>query len=310
MQVETELAEIAPEKGTLLTIGVFDGVHVGHKYLLSKLKDQAGNRDLLSGVITFKQHPRAVLGARRELPYLTSLEEKVALIKSEGIDIVVALSFTRELSDLSAREFVGLLQKNLRMKGLLVGSDFAVGRRREGDISALRKLGQEMGFTVEVVAPKKAAGEVISSTAIREALAEGQMDKVIRLTGRPFRLQGKVLTGAGRGAGLGFPTANLEIDPMHILPDDGVYATRVHLDGKVYPAVTNIGNNPTFGADARTVETYIIDYKGNLYGRELIIDVVQRLREEKRFDSVEDLKQQMKADVEQGRKMLASRVGG
>ncbi|MBI2851153.1 MAG: bifunctional riboflavin kinase/FAD synthetase [Chloroflexi bacterium] len=304
MQVETELAEIAPEKDMLLTIGVFDGVHLGHKYLLSRLKEQTGQQNLLSGVVTFRQHPRAVLSAKDELPYLTSLEEKVSLIKKEGIDKVVTLSFTKELSQVSARRFVELLQKYLRMRGLLLGADFALGRKREGNIAALRKLGREMGFTVETVSPVKINGLVVSSTAIREALATGDIKKATSLIGRPFSLRGKVTNGAGRGAGLGFPTANLEIDPQQLLPPDGVYATQAYVDSKTYQAVTNIGKNPTFGENKRTVETYLLDYQGALYGRELRIEIIERLRGEKRFKSVEDLKKQMKVDVEQGRAVL------
>src|SRR3989338_7857485 len=138
MQVEAELAEISPEKDMLLTIGVFDGVHLGHKYLLSQLRERARQQDLLSGVITFRQHPRAVLSSRAELPYITSLEEKVNLLKNEGIDSVITLSFTTELAQLSARQFVGLLKKHLRMRGLLLGADFVLGRNREGNVDTLR----------------------------------------------------------------------------------------------------------------------------------------------------------------------------
>src|SRR3972149_6190103 len=222
MQVESELAGISPEKDMLLTIGVFDGVHLGHQHLLSQLRERARQLKLLSGVITFRQHPRAVLSSRAELPYLTSLEEKVSLIKNEGIDSVIPLSFTPELAQLSARQFVGLLLKHLRMRGLILGNDFVLGRNREGDVDALRRLGEEMGFSVDAVPPLRISHKVVSSTAIRDALAKGNMKKVSSLIGRFFSLQGRVTKGAGRGSGLGFPTANLEIDPEHILPADGV----------------------------------------------------------------------------------------
>lgn len=307
MQVEEELAKIKPEKDMLLTIGVFDGVHLGHKYLLSRLKEQAGKRNLLSGVVTFRQHPRAVLANRPELPYLTSLAEKTRLIKNEGIDSVITLSFTPELSQLTAREFVRLLKTHLRMRGLVQGEDFVLGRNREGNIETLRKLGQEMDFSIDVVPPFKMKGEVVSSTAIRDALAKGNMKKVISMIGRPFTLQGQVVTGAGRGKSLGFPTANVDIDPQQLLPPDGVYATRAYIDGKTHQSVTNIGNNPTFNDRKRSVETYLLDFQGNLYGQELKIDVVERLRSEKKFNSIEELKKQMTADVAQGRAMLESR---
>jgi riboflavin kinase / FMN adenylyltransferase len=310
MPVETELAEIAPGKDMLLTIGVFDGVHLGHKYLLSKLKEKAAEKNLLPGLITFRQHPRAVLASRAELPYLTGLEEKVRLIKDEGIQTVVVLSFTKELSKLTAREFIELLQKYLRMKGLFVGADFVLGRGREGNTNALRRLGEEMGFSLDVI-PRLEAGQAqISSTAIRDALTRGNIKKAVGMTGRPYILAGKVIKGVGRGKGLGFPTANVDVDLHRLLPADGVYATVAYVDGKPYQSVTNIGKNPTFSAERRTVEAFLIDFSEDLYGRELKLDFIERLRGEKKFANVEELKQQMTADVKQGKIVLESVTTG
>ncbi len=304
MQVEEELAEVSPEKDMLLTIGVFDGVHLGHKYLISQLTEHARQQHLLSGVVTFRQHPREVLSPRTSLPFLTNLAEKVNLLKKEGVDAVITLSFTQELARISAGQFVGLLKKYLRMRGLLIGPDFVLGRNRGGSPDTLRTLGQDMDFSVIVIPPSKVNGEVVSSTAIRNALADGDMQRVINLIGRPFSLQGRVTTGAGRGLKLGFPTANLEVDPKQALPAEGVYAAWAYIDHKVYQSVTNIRRRPTFGGNGRTVEVYILDYQGDLYGCELRIDVVERLRGEKRFDSVEELKKQIAEDVKQGMAIL------
>ncbi|MDP2931327.1 MAG: riboflavin kinase, partial [Chloroflexota bacterium] len=229
MTVEQELARVSPEKDTKLTIGVFDGVHLGHKYLIAQLKEHARQQDLLSGVITFRQHPDAVLSPQTRLPFLTDLATRTRLLKDEGVDIVVTLSFTRELARLSARDFVSELQKHLRMRALLVGPDFALGQAREGDINALRALGQEMDFSVIMVPPVVINGEIVSSTAIRQSLAQGDMEKVARLAGRPFSLHGRIISGAHRGAGLGFPTANIDIDLNQALPAEGVYVTRAYL---------------------------------------------------------------------------------
>jgi len=308
MQVEEELAKLSPEKDILLTIGVFDGVHLGHKYLISQLTEHARQQNLLSGVVTFRQHPREVLSPRTKLLFLTNLDERINLLKNEGVDVVVALSFTQELAQLSAEQFVGLLKKYLRMRSLLIGPDFVLGRNREGNIDTLRALGQDMNFGVIVIPPVMVNGELVSSTAIRNALADGDMKRVVSLIGRPFGLQGRVIAGEGRGLKLGFPTANLDIDPKQALPADGVYATWAYIDDKAYQSVTNIGRRPTFGVNERTVEVYIINYRGDLYGRELKIDVVERLRGEKRFDSVEELKQQMAEDVKQGKAVLNSRA--
>jgi len=306
MQIEEELAELSPEKDMLLTIGVFDGVHLGHKYLISQLMENARQQNLLSGVVTFRQHPREVVSPRAKLPYLTNLTEKANLLKNEGVDAVITLSFTRELAQLGARQFVGLLKKYLRMRGVIIGPDFALGRGREGNADTLRQLGQEMSFSVTVIPPIVVNSEVVSSTAIRDALADGDMKRVSSLIGRFFSLQGRVTTGAGRGAELGFPTVNLEIEPKQALPADGVYATWTYIDDKAYQSVTNIGRRPTFGGNGRTVETYILDYHGNLYGSELRIDIVERLRGEKRFDTVEELKKQIAEDVKQGMAILDS----
>jgi riboflavin kinase/FMN adenylyltransferase len=301
--MEKELAGLSPDKDTLLTIGVFDGVHLGHKYLISRLKELALKEGLASGVVTFRQHPEEVM-SKTKLPFLTDLEQRIDLLKGEGVDAVIPLSFTTELAKLSAREFISLLQKNLRMRGLVVGPDFALGRNREGDTKVLRQLGEETGFSVTIVSPVKIDGEVVSSTAIRQALAKGDMQRVQRLAGRPFRLQGRVVPGAGRGVKLGFPTANLEIEPEQALPPDGVYVSQTHLDNQSYPSLTNIGRRPTFDSKERTVEVYLLDYDGDLYRRELKIDILERLRGEKKFDTPEELKKQMAQDVERGRKWL------
>ncbi len=304
--VEEELAELSPEKDMLLTVGVFDGVHLGHKYLISQLTEHAKQQNLLSGVVTFCQHPMEVLSPPTELPYLTSLAQRVVLLKNEGVDAVIILSFSLELAQLSARQFIGLLQKYLRMRGLIIGPDFALGRNREGNADTLSMLGQEMDFQVAVVPPLMVNGKVISSTAIRDALADGNMKRVVNLIGRPFNLQGRITVGTGRGSELGFPTANLEIGSGQALPADGVYATWSYIDGKVYPSMTNIGRRPTFGGNERSIETYILNYSGNLYGRQLKIDVVERLRDEKQFDTVEELKKQIAEDVKQGIAILNS----
>lgn len=309
MPVEEELATFSPERDTLLTVGIFDGVHLGHKYLASKLLEEARQKNLLSGAVTFRQHPEELLSPRIRLTFLTDIEERINLLKKEGIDVIIPLSFTAELAQLSARQFASLLQKHLRMRGLVIGSDFALGKGRGGDTNTLQKLGKDMNFSVTVVPPLVINGEVVSSTAIRKTLADGDMRKVCELAGRPFSLQGKVVTGAGRGAGLGFPTANLDISSEHALPPDGVYASWVHIDGKAYQSMANIGKCPTFDGGERTVEAYIVDYRGDLYGQELKIDIIARLRDEKKFDTVDELKEQMAEDVRQGRAILDSTDG-
>jgi len=310
MQVEKELAKLQPKKDTLLTIGVFDGVHLGHKYLLSQLTKQAREQDLLSGVVTFNRHPHEVLSPQTKLPFLTDLTQRINLLKNEGVDATFTLSFTRELAQLSARRFVSLLKKYLRMRGMVIGTDFVLGQNQEGNTDILRSLGQDMKFSVTIIPPVMINGEVVSSTAIRNALADGDMKKVLNLVGRSFSLNGRVTSGAGRGAELGFPTANLDIDPGQALPADGVYATWTDIDGQAYQSMTNIGRQPTFGGSQRVVEVYILDFHSNLYGRELKIDLIERLRGEKQFDTPEELKKQITEDIKRGRAILSSRGRG
>jgi len=307
MQVEEELGELSPKRDMLLTIGVFDGVHLGHKYLLSQLTEHARQQDLLSGVVTFRQHPQEVLSPQTRLPFLTDLAERTNLLKNEGVEAIIPLSFTSELAQLSARQFVSLLKRYLRMCGLVIGPDFTLGRNRAGNIDSLRTLGQDMNFTVTVIPPIMINSEVVSSTAIRNALANGDMKRVLNLAGHPFSLNGRVTGGAGQGLELGFPTANLDIAPEQALPADGVYATWAYIDGKAYQSMTNVGKHPTFGGSQRTVEVYVLDYHSDLYGHELKIDIMAQLRSEERFDTVDELKKQITEDVKQGRAILNSR---
>jgi len=307
MQVETELAEFSPKKDMLLTIGVFDGVHLGHRHLMAKLIELARQQGLASGVITFSRHPREVLAPKTRLPFLTDIERRIELLKSEGVGAVIPLTFTPQLARLTPKEFLSLLKKQLRMRGLVVGPDFALGRNREGNTNALHLLGEEMGFSLTVVPPLTLDGEVVSSTAIRQALAEGGMKRAQKLMGRPFSLHGQVVRGDRRGIKLGFPTANLNTEAEQALPADGVYTSRAYIDDRAYPAMTNIGIHPTFGGDKHLVEVYLMDYRGDLYGRDLTVEIIERLRGEIKFDTPEELEKQIAEDVKRGKGILEIR---
>ena len=304
MVAEDELARVVPQRDTALTIGVFDGVHLGHQRLIGRLLAKAASEGLQSGVITFNRHPRLVLSPQAGLTYLTDIEERVRLIRGLGVELVVALTFTPELSRLSAREFVMLLKKHLRVRALVIGPDFALGRGREGDGTALKALGEELGFSVEVVSPHLSQGAVVSSTAVRAALARGDVREVGALLGRPFVLSGPVSRGEERGRGLGFPTANLVPGPEQALPADGVYATRALLGDEAYQSVTNIGIRPTFGGGQRLIETHLLDFEGELYGRALTVELVERLRGEMKFQGPDELKAQIARDIARAREIL------
>jgi riboflavin kinase/FMN adenylyltransferase len=304
VQVELELAGFWQDRDSLVTIGVFDGVHLGHKYLISQLKELAGQQGLRSIVITFHKHPQEVLNPRSQPPFLSDSGEKAELLKKEGVDAVIVLTFNRQLARLTAREFITLLKDKLRMKGLVIGPDFALGRDNEGNINTLRQLGSEMGFSVTVIPPVRKNGEIISSTAVRRALADGDMERVHWLMGRPFSLHGRVIHGKGRGVGLGFPTVNLDILPGQAVPSDGVYATRAFVGERTFPSVTNVGTNPTFGDAERAVESYLLDFHDNLYDCEVKIDFIHKLRGEIKFECAEDLVKQIGADIRQTKAIL------
>jgi len=305
MEIEQELASITPPGETVLTMGVFDGVHAGHRYLLKKLQQRAAEKNLLSGVVTFSPHPQSVLHPHNQLPWLSNLEDRVRAFRELGINIVAVLTFTPKVAQLSAQEFISLVKKHLRMRGIMVGPDFALGRGREGNINLLRALGREMKFSVEVISPYTINGEVVSSTLIRQALVQGDMRRVERLMGHYFYLRGKVITSDKRGRVLGFPTANLDIQPQQALPGNGIYATIAQVDGKQFPSATNIGIRPTFGEGEKTVETHLLNYKGDLYDKEIRVEFVQKLRDEQRFPSSEELKVQIEKDVREVEAILA-----
>jgi riboflavin kinase/FMN adenylyltransferase len=245
-----------------------------------------------------------VLLPQSKLPFLTNLEERLELIGNLGIEFIVPLSFTQELSQLSARQFISLLKEHLRMRGLVIGPNFALGRGREGDVSLLTSLGREMGFPVTTVPYLRMEGQAVSSTAIREALSYGDVERASRLLGRHFALSGMVVSGVERGRELGFPTANIATEPERALPADGVYVTKAHIGGEVHKAVTNIGFRPTFGGEGRTVEVYLLNFAGELYGQRLTIELVGRLRGEVQFATAEELRAQIGKDVEQAKAVL------
>jgi riboflavin kinase/FMN adenylyltransferase len=303
-QLEKELAAVEATRPMALTIGVFDGVHIGHQALIAETIRQAQEHNLLSGVVTFAGHPRLILGKHKELPHLTDIEQRIRLIKAAGVDKVIKLTFNQELASMPAAEFVKLLVKNLRLKSLVIGPDFALGKGREGDIFSLKALGEELGFTVTVVPPLLKGGHKVSSTRIRKAMADSKMARVHELLGRYLSLRGTVVKGEGRGATLGIPTANIEIAPDQALPADGVYATLARIEGKTIPSITNIGTRPTFGGGHRTVETHLLDYSGDLYCHRLEIAIIEQLRPEKKFATAGELLGQIKDDIIKARQIL------
>ena len=304
MNLRQRLDLVSPKRETVITIGVFDGVHRGHSHLLQSLISAAGS-EYEPTVLTFANHPITVLQPGRQVSLITTLERKERLIRSQGIDQIVALDFTQELAQMESRDFVGLLTDSLRMRGLVVGSDFALGRNREGTAERLMELGKEMGFFVEVVEPLLLDGLLVKSRVIRQKLTEGDVAVSGRLLGRTFSLAGPVVTGDRRGRTLGFPTANVDVGKIMAHPADGIYATWTLIDGVRWPSATSIGVRPTFGLSERLVEVYILDFDGDLYGQELEVEFVDKLRDQETFSSLDALVEQINRDVANTRETLA-----
>lgn len=304
MQIERELAQVALDNDSVLTVGVFDGVHVGHKKLLHALTSEAASRGLLSGVLTFRNHPNSIFRADFRPQYLTSLDKRIKLIKDCGVGFVVPVTFDQEVAKLGAEDFTRLLQRKLRMKGLIVGPDFAMGHKREGDIEMLSTLGADMGFTVQEVDLMVNGGKAVRSTEIRQAIASGDMSTAEEMLGRRFELVGKVGHGDHRGRELGFPTANLDVPSDMAVPANGIYATFAYVDGKRHMAATSIGTRPTFNGVGRTIEAFLLEFDSDLYNRPIHLEFIQRLRDELKFDDVEALLSQMNIDVQQTREIL------
>lgn len=306
MQIIDDLFQIHLDKGTILTIGTFDGVHRGHQYLIGQLLQKARRTDRLAGLITFHPHPSAVLSPGNPTRYLTTPGDKVALLERLGLDIVAILPFNREMAQTSARHFIETVSRQLRMAELWVGKDFALGYGREGTPDVLRVLGQEMGFSVETITPVVWKGEIISSTRIRSLLFRGQVREAAELLGRYPSLAGEVVRGAQRGRCLGFPTANLEVRAERAIPANGIYAVYAVLGEERYRGVANVGVRPSFDNGERTVETYILDFEADIYGCDLVVEFVQRLRPEKRFTDIKKLIAQIERDIVEARRILAA----
>ena len=304
MRIDEELAQLSPERESVLIIGVFDGVHRGHRHLVDSLLREAEETKRLAGVVTFRNHPASVLRPDFKSQNLTALDERLQLIQEMGVDFVLPITFDLDLSKLRVKDFIGLLQRHLRMRGVVMGPDFAMGHQREGDVETLRRLGEEMGFSIRVVDVLVDDGVPVRSTTIRKALDTGNVPQAAKLLGRSFALMGKVVKGAGRGSALGFPTANLEVPPEMAVPGNGIYAAWAHAGRGRLMAAASIGTRPTFDEEERTIEAFILDFDDDLYDQEIRLEFVQRLRDEVRYDSTQELKDQMARDVDQTRSIL------
>ena len=291
-----------PVAGSAVTIGTFDGVHVGHRALIGRAIDDAHARGLASVVLTWDRHPTATLRPGSEPPLLTSLERKTELIEELGVDVLVVLAFDTELSRWPPERFATeVLARRLGARSVWVGQGWRFGHRAAGDVALLAELGTRLGFQARGVALAEVAGGPASSSRTRAAVAGGDLRLAHALLGRPFDLCGTVVPGEGRGRSLGYPTANLSVDTTLVRPARGIYAGEAFFDRRRRKAAVSVGVNPTFGGDessATRIEAHLLDFDGDLYERSMRLAFHRRLRDERRFDSISALTDQMAADVQ------------
>ncbi len=294
-----------PLRNPVLTIGNFDGVHKGHLAIFDKVKERAKLIDGQSALITFDPHPIKVVKPGNGPRLITLTQQKLELIEDANIDVIFCLPFTEAFASISALDFVqDILVDKIGVKEIVVGYDYTFGHKREGNIQFLQETGETFGFTVHVVDPVHVGNKLVSSTSIRKLVQEGNLTEARELLGRDYQICGTVVRGKNRGGRLlGFPTANLELID-ELVPKLGVYAVHVIIDNQILNGVTNIGYNPTFGKGPFSVETHILDFKGDLLGQNIQVRFIERLRDERPFGSIKDLADQIGRDILRARKLF------
>ncbi|WP_022851414.1 bifunctional riboflavin kinase/FAD synthetase [Limisalsivibrio acetivorans] len=306
MRIVRDIETYTSAEPYAVSLGNFDGLHLGHMKIIDTLKSYSAKRGLKNGVITFSPHPMKYFGM--DLRLIMQEKSKARILEDAGIDILFNLSFSKKLADIDPELFVReFLVKKLRAVSVIVGHDYRFGQKRKGDYDLLKRLGEKYGFTA-VRVPKVTAGEyTVSSTNIRRFLKEGNVVMAEKLLGRPFFLEGKIETGDSLGRKLGFPTANLNTD-NELIPKTGVYAARMYVDGQRFDGVTNIGSRPTFNfPDNVRIETHLFDFDGDLYEKEVCLELIKYIREEERFSSPEELAEVISKDCGKARTILGYR---
>lgn len=306
MQLHTTLQELArPFARPVVTIGNFDGVHIGHQLLFSEVALRAHRSGGTSVAVTFDPHPLKILRPEG-IRLISTIRQKIELIRIAGIDALVVIPFDRQFAQITAADFVeNILCRTIGVQELVIGYDYAFGRGREGNIDFLRRQGEEKGFPVTVVEAHYEDGLPVSSSRIRQLVMEGRMQDVRRLLGRCYHIHGEVQRGRQRGRVLGFPTANLRLSEEDLCPRKGVYVTQVVCGGRLYGSISNIGHNPTFGENDLVAETHIFDFNDDIYGQPIRLNLLRHLRGEIKFSSAEALSMQISKDVEVARQVLA-----
>ncbi len=307
MPVYRDFAEVGYNKRTIVSLGTFDGVHLGHREIISQLAAKATERDCRSLLITFDPHPKSVLGNGNNNRLLTPINEKIELFRASGIENILVINFTKEFSEIPYDKFLtGYIGENIGLDSIIIGHDHRFGKGRGGDFSKIEELAGKSGFNAFFVPPFSINGTVVSSTNIRDSLNAGDVKAAGALLGRGYSFEGEVIEGFRRGRTIGFPTANVgKIDGVKFLPANGVYAVEVTVSGKEYRGVMNLGVRPTFGNEAIVLpEIHIFDFYGEAYGEKIKVIFTERIRDEKKFASVEELVKQISADAARAKEIF------
>jgi len=302
MKVFNSLEEINIDGKTAIALGSFDGIHLGHQELIRRTVEKAKELDLASGVFTFSNHPRNVIKGDGAVKNILYKQEKEAILESLGVDYLIDIPFTKEIMELPKDRYVKeLLVDRAHAKLVACGFNHRFGFRAEGDTEALEAFGKEYGFETLVMEPFVISDNVVSSSLIRTLIASGRVDRCPKYLGRPYSVKGEVVVGNKLGRTLGFPTSNLIIDEEMVTPPNGVYVTYCTYNGKRYPSVTNVGVKPTVGDFKKNIETHIFDFDKELYGKEIMVEFLQKTRDEVKFDDLQDLSDQIVRDCNEAR---------
>jgi riboflavin kinase/FMN adenylyltransferase len=311
MRFYTDVEDLARKcSNSVVTVGTFDGVHIGHMKVLGCLLRRARTRGAQSVLITFDPHPKAVVDGSAEPFILTTVEEKASIVEQAGVECMLAIKFDKKFASITPMEFISrILVGELKIREMVVGYDHHFGFQRSGDISLLKDEGARLGFGVEVVPPALLEGLPVSSTRIRRVLKDGNVSFAYKMLGRHYSITGEVVKGARRGKRVGYRTANIDVhDARKLLPQDGVYAVTAKVDEKVRQAVMNIGSAPTFKVDGLSLEVHIIDFSDEIYGKEITVDFFAKIRNEVEFKSEKELAEQIARDISESRRILSTKT--
>ena len=298
MKIFNNIQSYSPEKESILTIGTFDGVHIGHNKILTKLVEESKKNNLSSLIMTFFPHPRMVLQKSQEIKMINTIDEKIHLFEKTGVDNLIIQPFDENFSKIRAKEFVEeILVKKLKIKHIIIGYDHRFGKDREASVDDLKKFGLNYMFTVEEIAAQEIHSIAISSTKIRNAILKGEIKKCNEYLGRNFMLTGEVVHGDGLGKKINFPTANIEIPETYkIIPKNGVYLVKAIINSEIYFGMMNIGVRPTIGGKNKSLEIHFFNFKDNIYNKTISVEIICKIRDEEKFSSIDELKIQLKKD--------------